>query len=71
MLLFCTGTGERCFLKAKKRLALQQNGRRSGQSVTASDLGSNGPQFESGRSRCVESLDKALYSHCPKETPSH
>ena len=32
--------------------------RRSGQSVTASDLGSNGPRFESGRGRCVESLDK-------------
>ena len=42
-------------------------GRRSGQSVTASDFGSNGPRFESGRGRCVESLDKALYSHCPKE----
>ena len=40
--------------------------RRSGQSVTASDFGSNGPRFESGRGRCVESLDKALYSHCPK-----
>ena len=26
---------------------------------------------ESGRGRCVESLDKALYSHCPKEEPSH
>ena len=37
--------------------------RRSGQSVTASDFGSNGPRFESGRGRCVESLDKALYSH--------
>ena len=36
---------------------------RSGQSVTASDFGSNGPRFESGRGRCVESLDKALYSH--------
>ena len=24
-----------------------------------------------GRGRCVESLDKALYSHCPKEKPSH
>ena len=23
-----------------------------------------GPRFESGRGRCVESLDKALYSHC-------
>ena len=46
-------------------------GRRSGQSVTASDFGSNGPRFESGRGRCVESLDKALYSHCPKEKPSH
>ena len=45
--------------------------RRSGQSVTASDFGSNGPRFESGRGRCVESLDKALYSHCPKEKPSH
>ena len=33
-------------------------GRRSGQSVTASDFGSNGPRFESGRGRCVESLDK-------------
>ena len=44
---------------------------RSGQSVTASDFGSNGPRFESGRGRCVESLDKALYSHCPKEKPSH
>ena len=46
-------------------------GRRSGQSVTASDFGSNGPRFESGRGRSVESLDKALYSHCPKEKPSH
>ena len=45
--------------------------RRSGQSVTASDFGSNGPQFQSGHGRCVESLDKALYSHCPKEKPSH
>ena len=45
--------------------------KRSGQSVTASDFGSNGPRFESGRGRCVESLDKALYSHCPKEKPSH
>ena len=44
---------------------------RSGQSVTASDFGSNGPRFKSGRGRCVESLDKALYSHCPKEKPSH
>ena len=44
---------------------------RSGQSVTASDFGSKGPRFESGRGRCVESLDKALYSHCPKEKPSH
>ena len=26
---------------------------------------------ESGCGRCVESLDKALYSHCPKEKPSH
>ena len=42
-----------------------------GQSVTASDFGSNGPRFESGRGRCVESLEKALYSHCPKEKPSH
>ena len=46
-------------------------GRRSGKSVTASDFGSNGPRFESGRGRCVESLDKALYSNCPKEKPSH
>ena len=45
--------------------------RRSGQSVAASDFGSHGPRFESGRGRCVESLDKALYSHCPKEKPSH
>ena len=45
--------------------------RRSGRSVMASDFGSNGPRFESGRGRCVESLDKALYSHCPKEKPSH
>ena len=45
--------------------------RRSGQSVTASDFGSNGPRFESGCGRCVESLDKALYSHCPKEKSSH
>ena len=45
--------------------------RRSGQSITASDFGSNGPRFESGRGRCIESLDKALYSHCPKEKPSH
>ena len=29
-------------------------------SVTASDFGSNGPRFESGCGRCVESLDKAL-----------
>ena len=43
----------------------------SGQSVTASEFGSNGPRFESGRGRCVESLDKALYSHCPKEKHSH
>ena len=43
--------------------------RRSGQSVTASDFGSNGPRFESGRGGCVESLDKALYSHCPQEKP--
>ena len=45
--------------------------RRSGQSVTASNFGSKGPRFESGRGRCVESLDKALYSHWPKEKPSH
>ena len=32
---------------------------------------SNGARFESARRRCVESLDKALYSHCPKEKPSH
>ena len=36
-----------------------------------SAVGSNGPRFESGRGRCVESLDKVLYSHCPKEKPSH
>ena len=48
-----------------------KDGRGNGQSVTASDFGSNGPRFESGRGRCVESLDKALYSHCPKEKPSH
>ena len=40
-------------------------------SVTASDFGSNGPRFESGRGRCVGSLDKVLFSHCPKEKPSH
>ena len=34
--------------------------RRSGQSVTASDFGSNGPRFESGLGRCVESLDSLL-----------
>ena len=27
--------------------------------------------FESGRGRCVVYFDKALYSHCPKEKPSH
>ena len=51
--------------------AMSKSWRRSGQSVTASDFGSNGPRFESGRGRCVESLDKALYSLCPKEKPSH
>ena len=45
--------------------------RRSGQSVTASNFGSNGPRLKSGRGRCVESLDNALYSHWPKEKPSH
>ena len=53
------------------RIGVSTYRRRSGQSVTASDFGSNGPRFESGRGRCVESLDKALYSHCPKEKPSH
>ena len=52
-------------------LQLSSRRRRSGQSVTASNFGSNGPRFESDRGRCVESLDKALYSHCPKEKPSH
>ena len=52
-------------------LSVRVGQRRSGQSVTASDFGSNGPRFESGRGRCVESLDKALYSHCPKEKPLH
>ena len=47
-----------------KGKAVIVNRRRSGQSVTVSDFGSNGPRFESGRGRCVESLDKALYSHC-------
>ena len=57
---------------SKKLFAvLKKKALRSGQSVTASDFGSNGPRFESGRGRCVESLDKALYSHCPKEKPSH
>ena len=37
----------------------------------AQDFGSNGPRFEFGCGRCVESLDKALHSHCPKEKPSH
>ena len=50
---------------------MQQKCQKSGQSVTATDFGSNGLRFESGRDRCVESLDKALYSHCPKEKPSH
>ena len=27
--------------------------------------------YWAGRGRCVEFLDKALYSHCPKEKPSH
>ena len=54
-----------------EEIAYDSRRRRSGQSVTASDFGSNGPRFESGRGRCVESLDKALYSHCPKEKPSH
>ena len=52
------------------KVACSKMRRRSGQSVTASGFGSNGPRFESGRGRCVESLDKALYSHCPKEKPS-
>ena len=43
----------------------------NGQSVTVSDFGPNGPRFESSCGRCVESLDKALYSHCPQEKPSH
>ena len=38
--------------------------RRSRQLVTASGFRSNGPRLESGRGRSVESLDKALYSHC-------
>ena len=58
-------------LKNRSYFVWQHKRRRSGQSVTASDFGSNGPRFESGRGRCVESLDKALYSHCPKEKPSH
>ena len=36
-----------------------------------SDFTLRTPRFESGRGRCVESLDKALHSHCPKEKPSH
>ena len=57
---------------SREKMRLQKRmWRRSGQLVTASDFGSNGPRFESGRGRCVESLDKALYSHCPKEKPSH
>ena len=58
-------------LKATVVVGSRDQERRSGQSVTASDFGSNGPRFESGPGRCVESLDKALYSHCPKEKPSH
>ena len=54
-----------------RRGGLSYSKRRGGQSVPASDFGSNGPRFESGRGRCVESLDKALHSHCPKEKPSH
>ena len=53
------------FLKKPSELEIQA------EEFTASDFGSNGPRFESGRGRCVESLDKALYSHCPKEKPSH
>ena len=57
--------------RLKVKRGVKSKKRRSGQSVTASDFGSNSPRFESGRGRCVESLDKALYSHCPKEKPSH
>ena len=57
--------------RGRERSSAPTQRRRSGQSVTASDFGSNGPRFESDRGRCVESLDKALYSHCPKEKPSH
>ena len=42
------------------KLFFFKKGRGSGQSVTASDFGSNGPRFESGRGRCVESLDDSL-----------
>ena len=55
----------------KGSVARQDWWRRSGKSVTASDFGSNGPRFESGRGRCVESSDKALHSHCSKEKPSN
>ena len=60
-----------CYVHRQRKKWVVKKTRRSGQSVTASDFGSNGPRFESGRGRCVESLDKALYSHCPKEKPSH
>ena len=57
--------------KLRKRRSPHGNVKKLLKSVTASDFGSNGPRFESSRGRCVESLDKALYSHCPKEKPSH
>ena len=64
-----TKTEKKLLKKAKKKKKSEIR-RRSGQSVKASDFGSNGSRFESGRGRCVESLGKALYSHCPKEKPS-
>ena len=67
----CISHFGRCSLSIFFLKGLGENRRRSGQSVTASDFGSNGPRCESGRGRCVESLDKALYSHWPKEKPSH
>ena len=69
-----TGDGRECqgvCVCVKFFIDFDITGRRSGQSVAASDFESNGPRFESGRGRCLESLDKALYSHCPKEKPSH
>ena len=63
--------------KVPKKVKIGEKWRCSGQVEAQWPIGYgvglriNGPRFESGRVRCVESLDKALYSHCPKEKPSH